>query len=140
MPSGQVKTAKNQERKLAALNMRKQGMGLEEIAKALGYNSMQAVHAAIKRALEETRYEAVDEYRTINLMRLEKMINTIWPQVLDGDLKAVLVAKELLSEISKLLGLNAPVQVQTSSVGEIHVRWIDAQPASPDASTGTGAE
>lgn len=140
MAFGQVRIAKNQERKLRALDMRKQGIGLQEIANALGYNSMQAAHAAIKRALQDTMYEAVDEYRVVNLQRLEALLNIVWPQAVDGDLKAVLVAKELLAEISKLLGLNAPVQVQAVSVENVRVEFVDSAITNANADAGGGSQ
>ncbi|MDR1535522.1 MAG: hypothetical protein LBU64_10570 [Planctomycetota bacterium] len=102
------------ERQNAALNLRKGGIGLREIARQLGFASPSGAYEAIRAALAESRQEAVDEYRDVMAARLDSMLAVAWENALAGDLDAVAAVLRIEERRAKLFGLDrrdAPVKV-----------------------------
>lgn len=62
-PAGEI--AANRMRALRAIELRRDGWTLQAIADELGWNSPQAATMAIKRTLDRTTYETVDDLRTV---------------------------------------------------------------------------
>jgi DNA-binding CsgD family transcriptional regulator len=93
-----------------ALELRKAGATLDQIAKQLGYADPSGVHRAITRALEKIPVQAVADYRAIQNERLERLLLAVWQISLAGDLKAVDRALRILDQQARLLGLNVPAK------------------------------
>lgn len=99
------------ERQAKALNLRKAGATYEQIAKELGL-SLAGAYQCVKAALQRTIQEPADEYRKVEIERLNTMLRAIWARVLNGDLGAIDRAVRIVDKISALLGLDAPTKVE----------------------------
>lgn len=100
-----------------ALDLRAQGYTWAEVAQRAGYKTLQAAHMAVKNALEHTLQEPAEHLRNIELQRLEKL-QTVWfPKALDGDKDAATVVLKTAERRAKLLGLDAPTQIQAVPPG-----------------------
>jgi len=108
MDADRIETA---ERERKALELRKAGATFDQIAEQCGYADKSGAFYAIKRALSDIVPPAVEELRTLDSERLDRLLLSVWKQALDGDLKAVDRALRILDQRARLLGLNAPVQV-----------------------------
>lgn len=122
-----------------ALEMRMAGASYSAIAQALGYASKSSSHEAVQRALRadgERIAELRHEFRLLQLVRLERLIRPLWVTALQGrvvsnqhgvprtredgspmrtgdpDLPSIDRIHRLLERQAKLLGLDAPQQVQ----------------------------
>ncbi len=93
-----------------ALELRKQGATLEEIAHSCGYQDKSGAWRAIKRELDRLPAPAVDEWRKVQLSRLEQMHSECWLLAMDRKNKGRLFAMDRLlmvnQAINKLLGLD----------------------------------
>lgn len=99
------------ERTAEAVRLRAAGMSYERIAEHLGLGSRGSVHTTIKRALERYEHVGIEEARTLAAMRLDQMLVAVWSRCISGDLKAIDIALKIESQRAKLLGLNAPTQI-----------------------------
>jgi hypothetical protein len=96
------------ERQAKALELRKAGVSLSDIAAELGYASPSGVSEAIKAVLEKTRAEPAAEYREIMTARLDEMLATIWPVALSGDMDAMMTVLRIEERRARLMGLDRP--------------------------------
>lgn len=107
------------ERREQALNLRRAGLSLREIAKRLSVDPM-TIHEDIKVMMAESIKENVDnadQLRAMELERLDRLLLNIAPLLAkDGshppDLKAVNIAIRISEQRSKLLGLFAPTKIE----------------------------
>jgi hypothetical protein len=98
-----------------ALGLRLAGASLMQIAESVGWETPAAAHSAIMSALKtilppETR----DEYRRLEIARLDRLEQGHWVRALNGDDKSANVVLKCIGMRAKLLGLEAPAQVQVS--------------------------
>jgi hypothetical protein len=94
-------------KKIRALELRKAGKSLQEIADIMGYATRDGPSKLILRALEESVREPREELRELELQRLDAMWSTLWTRFRRG---MVAVAPELLrvsQRRAKLLGLDS---------------------------------
>lgn len=112
--SGRSKTGKaaveSAEKHARALELRKQGKSLQQIADALGYASPSGVHQALTRAIAQTVAEPAADVRALELLRLDSLLERAWRKVEAGDLAPGDFILRLMTRRAKLLGLDAPVQ------------------------------
>ena len=102
------------DRKLAALELRKQGMGFWDIAQKLGYKSSSGAYAAVVTALCEVLREPAEEVRALEIERLDKMITHLMPYIDRPDAKSSWDIKfsamdrviKLMDRRAKYLGLD----------------------------------
>lgn len=97
-------------RRIEALNLRRTGMGYRDIAKNLGVSPKRA-YEIVSQAFEELKndqHHTAEEVRAIELERLDKMLESIWPKVEKGDVAALDRAVKIQERRAKLLGLDAP--------------------------------
>ena len=97
-----------------ALEMRIAGHNWQEIADTLGYSDHSGAFRAVESALQKTLKAPSEEYRIITLERLTTVLKTFWPGMLGGDIQAGKMVLQTVSDIRKLLGLDAPVQMEHS--------------------------
>lgn len=108
-----------------ALNLRAQGLGYDAIAEALyekgitGENGgtvavstiSKDIRACMEQLAEETSSSA-EEFRGLELRRLDMALSALAKKVRRGDVPAIAAWHKNIEIRAKLLGLNAPVQVQ----------------------------
>ena len=101
------------DRKLAALAMKKAGSGYWDIAVALGYASASGAHAAVVSALNEVLREPAEEVRSMEVQRLDHILDKLWSSIGSDPqgLHAVDRVLKIMERRAKLLGLDAPVKV-----------------------------
>lgn len=105
-------------KKLKAVQMREDGFTLDEIAEALGWNSAQAVHKAIKSVLNKAEIEAAAHYKILQVRRLEKVLATVKEKAEKGNLRAAAVLVRLSKRLSEIVGSDAPAKfAQTDTKG-----------------------
>lgn len=113
------------EKRRQALELRKAGVGYEQIALKVGYSGPGAAYREIHAALREITREPAEELRTLETERLDRMLMGLWEKARSGDLKTVDRVLRIMERRSRLLGLDAPVKATLSS--------FDDFTAQPDA-------
>jgi uncharacterized protein YegP (UPF0339 family) len=131
--NGNLPKLKATEQRTQAMQLRLAGATYEAIAQAVGYSSRQAAYRAIERARLETLREPADALREMELMRLERLQQGVWPAAIKGDHGAVDRVLRIMERRAKLLGLDAPVKQEVEQVTEVRVEFVDAGPAAADA-------
>lgn len=97
-----------------AVELRMEGKTFSEIARELGYNSQQAAHDAVKRALDSTLRESADRLRELELARLDVLWQIQYLNAQGGDVQAMAACMKIMERRAKLLGLDAPVKVDNN--------------------------
>jgi hypothetical protein len=111
------------ERDRQALEMRMTGMTFQAIGDALGF-SQQAAQKAVTRSLEITKGDIAEksaELRAIEVERLEKVTEVLWPMVLEGDLRAIDRFLRTRESFRRLTGIDLEKAPDTSGVGATYV-------------------
>jgi len=107
------------ERRLRALELRKQGYSYTEIGKAVG-TSAQHAHRMVVKELERISAklsENADELRELQLERLRDLLLALWPKAAHGNLQVIDRVLKILQEISKLTGIAAPERHELTGPG-----------------------
>lgn len=102
-----------------AVSMRRAGMTFDAIARELDV-SQSVVWMAVDRWMKRTREEvkeAANDVREMELARLDKATELIMSAIEDGELQAVDRLVKVIDRRSKLLGLDAPTQIQATLDG-----------------------
>jgi DNA-binding transcriptional MerR regulator len=98
------------DKKLKAVRMREDGFSLEEIADALGWNSPQAAHKAIKSVLDKAEIESATNYKILQVRRIEKLLATTGEKAAKGNIRAAAVYVRLSKRLSEITGCDAPAK------------------------------
>jgi hypothetical protein len=104
------------QREKKACELRLDGLTYAQIAAKMGITSMGAyklIMRVLARELDDIRMK-VPDLRKLELLRCDKMLKAIATKVSRGDLKAITVALKIAERRAKLVGLDAPVNVQLS--------------------------
>ncbi len=115
------------ERRVKAFELRKAGASYRAIGRSLGVSHAQAaryVADELNRLNALTRAYAED-YRRLQLERLEDLLLAVWPAAKQGDTVAQAAALRILERESRLLGLDAPQRAVVDI--ETHVRTMAAE-------------
>jgi hypothetical protein len=116
-----TKKAVIQERRAKVAALVLSGMTYREIKQEIGC-SMGTISSDMKAMMEQWSNEQVqnlDDWREIELKRLDAALKAIWPQVEAGDLKANAAFVRLSERRSKLKGLDAPSKIAGHDGGPI---------------------
>lgn len=111
--------------------MRRSGASMRDIARHFDVN-VSTVHAAVHDALAQslalTGHEA-DLLRQQELERLDAVQHAAWPAAMNGHIDSLKIVAQAIDRRCKLLGLDAPAQLEVISIGaiEAEMRRIDAQ-------------
>ena len=91
-----------------ALALRARGQSIGQVREALGLHRLADARALLMEALAERRAaeETVEEIRELELERLDQLTAALWPQVEQGELKAIEEARKIGETRRKLLGLD----------------------------------
>lgn len=128
-----VKRARERKRN-AALSMRLEGADWPEIAQVLGYPTPREALVAYEKAMEDQlkTKESREELRRLARLRLEALLQGIWAKATDPDdeeqLAAVTRAKEIIAQVTKLEGTDAPTEVSIYSPAQSEIEaWVANQ-------------
>lgn len=100
-------------RQAKAIELRKAGSSFRQIARVLECDASTA-YRDVQAALRETitlRDGDAEEYRELELQRLDLLMRSLMPKVIAGDAYAADVARKIGESRRKLLGLDAPTKV-----------------------------
>jgi Homeodomain-like domain len=92
-------------RRARAIQLRAAGRTYQQIATELGYANRGTVCRIVSDALSSQTVEAVDELRSLEVARLDKLQLALWPAAVEGDLQAVSLIIRIIMARSRLLGL-----------------------------------
>lgn len=108
-------------RGLRCLELRMAGWSFAAIAAEVGYHDKSGAKKAYERALAEWRDDLANDvatHRAEQLMRIERIIRSLWPRAIDRNdpehLAYVDRVNRQLERQARLLGLDAPVKVTVS--------------------------
>jgi hypothetical protein len=99
-----------------ALELRRMGKGFEEIAQLIGVGKSQA-HRYVVAGLAAARAQIVasaDELKAEEISRLDGMLTALWPKARKGEVAAVDRVLKIGERRAKLLGIEAPVRIETT--------------------------
>lgn len=99
----------------AALEARKEGKTFDQIAEECGYNSRQAAHDAVKRALDSIIREPADSLRILDLERLDVLWQIQYLNAQAGDVQAMAACMKIMERRARLLGLDAPIKTDNKT-------------------------
>lgn len=94
----------------------------------------QSAHALVQKAMEEFRTdtaEAVEDHRRLELARLERIVEIVWPQVEEGRGDAVDRVLKVAQRKAALLGLDLKTPEAVNNHLHVHAAPVaaDADPA-----------
>jgi DNA-binding CsgD family transcriptional regulator len=121
------------ERRKEAVDLRRGGLTFEAIGQRMGI-TRQAAHALVNNALLEFRTdtaEAVEDHRRLELARLERIVEIMWPQVEEGRGDAVDRVLKVAQRKAALLGLDLKTPEAVNNHLHVHAAPVaaDADPA-----------
>lgn len=99
-----------------ALELRRMGLGYVAIGERLGLKKSQA-HRLVVAGLAEARAQisaSADELRSEEISRLDGMLQGVWPRARKGQVTAIDRVLKISERRAKLLGLEAPVRIETT--------------------------
>lgn len=99
------------------IHLTMQGKSLRKIEEETGIPRM-TVSRYRQKALESIALPTVTEARTLEIERLEALIEAVWPAALTGDKDAIASYVKLSDRMGKITGTDKPIQVE-STVTEI---------------------
>ncbi len=85
-----------------------QGHTYDQIASEVGYANRGTAYRVVRKALDENVAQAVEEYREVEVARLNALQAAMWDKALAGDVHAVDAVLKIVSARVKLLGLDHP--------------------------------
>lgn len=100
------------EKEIQIIELRRAGVTWEKIAREVGFKNASGAYKMYQRAAERMARPHLEEYRDMQLDRLERMHMAVWPRAKDGDLRAIETALRIGDREAKLLGLDAPTKIQ----------------------------
>jgi hypothetical protein len=105
----------------SAVQMKLAGATWGEIAEVLGYPTERAALVATEQALEKQlqTMESQSEMRRLAMLRLERLLRSVWSKGINGEdpehLAANARASALIAQYTKLFGLDAPSEMVVHS-------------------------
>jgi len=109
-------------RQQQALELRMAGRTWQEIADHLGYAGHTGAYEAVKVALSRSNHEAVEDYRSLTLGRLTKILQVHWPIMLQGDGNATRYCLQTIKDMRDLLGLDSPSKFEHTGADGAPIR------------------
>ena len=108
------------------LKLRLTGMSYSDIGRVCGVSKQAAhqhVHQELKKIAAQSK-ELAENYRDIEIERLDRIFEEIWKKVEEGDIQAMNQAHKNIEIRCKLLGLNSPTEfnIKTNDPESILIR------------------
>lgn len=123
--TGNSKTSPEQiavdEKQIKALELRKAGVSLRQIAEELGYASPSGAHEAIKAALGKARAEPAQDLRNLMAARLDEMLVATYENALQGDVDSIAAVLRIEERRARLFGIDrreAPINIKLPKMME----------------------
>ena len=88
------------------------GATYDQIAATLGYANRSGPWKAVNEALKARTAQTVDDYRTLELSRLDALQSFVWSDAMGGSIAAVNACLKVIGLRAKLLGLDVPPEVR----------------------------
>lgn len=133
MPASKAQRAATAERRGKAIAMRLAGLDYETIAKRLGYRGGRgAACKDIERALVANiaaQRTSTEEYREVELLRLDRLQAASWQAAAAGDLRSIETVLRIIDRRCKLLGLDAPVRAEVVTLDYLDAAIREAEAA-----------
>lgn len=145
MPPSRAQRARTADRRRRAVDMRIAGATWEQIARQLGYASPGAACTDVKRALEASlaeMHQSVAVMRHQAELRLERLLQAVWPAAMDGDPKAVEQVRGIVADLRRLYGLDEPTRHEVVTLGavEAEIARLERELAADDGGVGLPGE
>lgn len=99
-----------------AMRLRIKGYNLIEIAEQMdlldaeGMPNTKAAHALLRDGIKRVRLENVEEFKDLELQRLDALQKVAWRRAANGNLDAMDRVIKIMDRRAKLLGLDAPAK------------------------------
>jgi predicted DNA-binding protein (UPF0251 family) len=128
---GFIRTEEQAHLDTEALRLRSLGWTFQRIADHVGVTKATAYNR-VQRALAAIPAEAVDEFRRLEMERLDIILNVAMDKALSGDKGALFAVDRVISIMdrrAKLMGLDAPTkhEVLTLDTVTAEIRRLEAQ-------------
>lgn len=108
------------ERRLLILEQRKAGRTFVSIAAEHAWN-VAYIQRDFRKWYRLQVAEEVDEYRKVQLARLEALLNAHWEKAIAGGIGSTHACLVIMRQIADLLGLNAPTRTQIEGEGTVRI-------------------
>ena len=95
-------------RRVRAVELKTAGLTYEQIAVKLGYANRGTVYRLVSEALKAQTVEAVDQLRSLEVERLDRLQFGVWQKAMDGDVPSAILAVRVIMARCRLLGLDGP--------------------------------
>lgn len=99
-----------------ALDLRCAGLSYQRIGEKMGISTARA-HQLVSNAMDQTRQAitaGADELRAAEVARLDGMLEKLWIKAKRGEVAAVDRVLKIGERRAKLLGIEAPVRIETT--------------------------
>lgn len=116
MPPSRTAKALTAERRAEMFRRRAAGESMTSIAQSFGMTRAtlsKDFTRAYKAYLEEEKAEA-DVWRRFQTDRYEQLLAAVWPDAIDGDVRANEQARKLVTDLCRLNGWDVPVKAEVS--------------------------
>jgi hypothetical protein len=114
-------------RQANAVGLRLAGATYPQIAEALGYDNAANARRVVVESLRLTAERDITELRDLENARLDRMLQGLWPKVINGDSDAINSALRISQRRAKLNGLDAPVRVVITDDTAERIRALAAE-------------
>lgn len=104
------------DRETQVIALRREGLTFDQIAQRVGYADKQGAYAAYTRAVNRITAEDVHAIRMVEAERLDIATQSIWQNVLAGEIPAVNALLKIMDRRAKMFGLDMPVKTQVEVV------------------------
>lgn len=122
-------------RRMKALQLRAARLTYQQIADRLYNGDRGGAYRDIQKAIENQEKEAVTEVRAQEILLLDELARPMVKKAIEGDDKAVNAVLRIMERRAKLLGLDAPTQVEQTGTGGFAIMVNpDLLPAGADLS------
>jgi hypothetical protein len=144
MSASEEQQHKTRERRKQCVQLALAGVDWQTIADRLEYASPGAAHTDWTRARQASKAEldeTVEELRSKEISRIDRLMQAVWAKAIQGEVKAVDAAHRLIITRCKILGLEAPTQLQLTQrielestlAAEAVMAAVEALGLAPDA-------
>jgi len=112
------------------VELRKAGVTWAGIASRTGYATPAGAYKAYQRAAERLIRPNLEEHRDMELERLDRLQAGVWAKAISGDVRALDSVLRIIDRRSRILGLDAPKEVNLKAEVITHDRnSIDSEVA-----------
>lgn len=105
----------------AMLEAKLKGISDADLAESFGL-TVREVNSALDRYLDHINIPTVERYRKIQALRYEQVINSLQPDVERAKIPAIAQWRNVMSDLNKLVGANAPEVTKHEEKIELDVR------------------